>query len=206
MKCTTSEKQSASREKHVIQKTIRNMRLAREEDSTREKPPNAHWVKRTFLVKSKSHLARNRVRFIRNKKRHVSDKTLQAKFKTRPVSNHRCLACTKTRYARDETGLQKAGLRFARNKREDEFGIIQYAPREKQDALFYPAQSSIVNRCSGNKPALLGTGLIPAPHLQEESYSLFQIWVTLCFFLPSTSSRRQSPMMIRRRVRRWWKP
>ena len=205
MKCTTSEKQSASREKHVIQKTIRNMHLAREEDSTREKPPNAHWVKRTFLVKSKSHLARNRVRFIRNKKRHVSNKTLQAKFKTRPVSNHRCLACTKTRYARDETGLQKAGLRFARNKREDEFGIIQYAPCEKQDALFYPAQSSIVNR-SGNKPALLGTGLIPAPHLQEESYSLFQIWVTLCFFLPSTSSRRQSPMMIRRRVRRWWKP
>ena len=180
MKCTTSEKQSASREKHVIQKTIRNMHLAREEDSTREKPPNAHWVKRTFLVKSKSHLARNRVRFIRNKKRHVSNKTLQAKFKTRPVSNHRCLACTKTRYARDETGLQKAGLRFARNKREDEFGIIQYAPCEKQDALFYPAQSSIVNR-SGNKPALLGTGLIPAPHLQEESYSLFQIWVTLLF-------------------------
>ena len=95
---------------------IRNMRLAREEDTTREKPPNAHWVKRTFLVKSKSHLARNRVRFLRNKKRHVSNKTLQAKFKTRPVSNHRCLACTKTRYARDETGLQKAGLRFARNK------------------------------------------------------------------------------------------
>ena len=116
MKCTTSEKQGASREKHVIQKTIRKMRLAREEDTTREKPPNAHWVKRTFLVKSKSHLSRNRVRFIRNKKRHVSNKTLQAKFKTRPVSNHRCLACTKTRYARDETGLQKAGLRFARNK------------------------------------------------------------------------------------------
>ena len=171
MKCTTSEKQSASREKHVIQKTIRNMRLAREEDSTREKPPNAHWVKRTFLVKSKSHLARNRVRFIRNKKRHVSNKTLQAKFKTRPVSNHRCLACTKTRYARDETGLQKAGLRFARNKREDEFGIIQYAPREKQDALFYPAQSSIVNRCSGNKPALLGSGLIP-PHTSKKNLTL----------------------------------
>ena len=54
--------------------------------------------------------------FIRNKKRHVSNKTLQAKFKTRPVSNHKCLACTKTRYARDETGLQKAELRFARNK------------------------------------------------------------------------------------------
>lgn len=99
---------------------IRNMRLAREEDTTREKPPNAHWVKRTFLAskkkKSKSHLARNRVRFIRNKKRHVSNKTLQAKFKTRPVSNHGCRACTKTRYARDETGLQKAWLRFARNK------------------------------------------------------------------------------------------
>lgn len=205
MKCTTSEKQSASREKHVIQKTRAQYgTCALQEKRTllaRNRQTHIEW-RGHFLWKA-SRISRETVR---NKKRHVSNKTLQAKFKTRPVSNHRCLACTKTRYARDETGLLKAGLRFARNKREDEFGIIQYAPREKQDALFYPAQSSIVNRCSGNKPALLGTGLIPAPHLQEESYSLFQIWVTLCFFLPSTSSRRQSPMMIRTRVKRWLKP